>query len=255
MIKFFRKIRQNLIKENKVTKYVLYAIGEIFLVVIGILIALQINNVNEANKTRERELSYLRGIKADLSLNLLELQKTVKAREAHIESSNIIIDYYENQLVEDLDHFNLHVINVCLWFPSDFNNNTFQELLNSGNLAIISNDSIKNDLLNMDIGYKKIRYLENHIQHDLDILIYDQYYTFADVNSSIKNYFQQVGNSPENRVDIGKERVQLLLESQKFKNGCALIIFNNNSLIEKYNNMISTTNKLITRIDNEMETK
>ena len=56
MIKFFRKIRQNLIIENKTSKYFKYAIGEIILVVIGILIALQINNWNEnRNKTDEIE--------------------------------------------------------------------------------------------------------------------------------------------------------------------------------------------------------
>ncbi|MFT6046016.1 MAG: hypothetical protein ACI9WC_001721, partial [Arenicella sp.] len=55
MIRFFRKIRQNLIKENKVGKYLLYAIGEIVLVVIGILIALQINTWNEDRKQSTSE--------------------------------------------------------------------------------------------------------------------------------------------------------------------------------------------------------
>jgi len=50
MIKFFRKIRQNSIKEDKLVNYLKYAIGEIVLVVIGILIALQINTWNERNK-------------------------------------------------------------------------------------------------------------------------------------------------------------------------------------------------------------
>jgi sensor domain CHASE-containing protein len=57
MIKFFRKIRQNMIKENKVSKYLLYAIGEIVLVVIGILIALQINNQNEFRKQKLVEIN------------------------------------------------------------------------------------------------------------------------------------------------------------------------------------------------------
>lgn len=52
MIKFFRKIRKNMIKENRTSKYLVYAIGEIVLVVIGILIALQVNNWNEERKTR-----------------------------------------------------------------------------------------------------------------------------------------------------------------------------------------------------------
>lgn len=48
MIKFFRKIRQKMLTENKFSKYLIYAIGEIILVIIGILIALQINNANES---------------------------------------------------------------------------------------------------------------------------------------------------------------------------------------------------------------
>jgi hypothetical protein len=52
MIKFFRKIRQKLLVENKISKYLLYAIGEVVLVVIGILIALSVNNWNEGNKKK-----------------------------------------------------------------------------------------------------------------------------------------------------------------------------------------------------------
>jgi len=55
MIKFFRKIRYDLMEKNKTGKYLKYAIGEIVLVVIGILIALQINNWNEERKTNSKE--------------------------------------------------------------------------------------------------------------------------------------------------------------------------------------------------------
>ena len=58
MIKFFRRIRQRLLSENKFSKYLLYAIGEIVLVVIGILIALQINNWNEDKKNNRLEEAY-----------------------------------------------------------------------------------------------------------------------------------------------------------------------------------------------------
>jgi hypothetical protein len=67
MIKFFRKIRQRLLTENKFSKYLLYAIGEIILVVIGILIALQINNWNEKRKENATINTYLKGIMADLN--------------------------------------------------------------------------------------------------------------------------------------------------------------------------------------------
>ena len=66
MIKFFRKIRQKLLNENKFSKYLIYAIGEIILVVIGILIALQINNRNEDRKTRVEEMEYINSYLIDL---------------------------------------------------------------------------------------------------------------------------------------------------------------------------------------------
>ena len=63
MIKFFRKIRQRLLTENKFSKYLLYAIGEIILVVIGILIALSINNWNEKRKENSHEEKILNELK------------------------------------------------------------------------------------------------------------------------------------------------------------------------------------------------
>ena len=63
MIKFFRQIRQRLLMENKTSKYFKYAIGEIVLVVIGILIALQINNWNEANSEQNKLNTYLNSLK------------------------------------------------------------------------------------------------------------------------------------------------------------------------------------------------
>ena len=66
MIKFFRKIRQNMINENKTGKYLKYAIGEIVLVVIGILIALSINNWNDSRKDNLREQAYYKTAINDL---------------------------------------------------------------------------------------------------------------------------------------------------------------------------------------------
>tara|TARA_R110002051_G_scaffold3131_6_gene16859 strand:- start:7426 stop:7659 length:234 start_codon:yes stop_codon:yes gene_type:complete len=67
MIKFFRKIRQRLVSENKFSKYLIYAIGEIVLVVIGILIALQLNNLNENKKNNVFEKEILSQIQENLT--------------------------------------------------------------------------------------------------------------------------------------------------------------------------------------------
>jgi len=76
MIKFFRKIRQNLIMENKTGKYFKYAIGEIVLVVIGILIALQINNWNENRLTKINQKKYLVLLKQEANNNLIAIKKS-----------------------------------------------------------------------------------------------------------------------------------------------------------------------------------
>ncbi|MCR9015406.1 DUF6090 family protein [Aquiflexum gelatinilyticum] len=87
MIKFFRKIRQKLLQQNKVGSYLKYAIGEIFLLVIGILIALQINNANEAYKARQSERVVLNNLVQDLQADSLSyrenLASLVKINDLH----------------------------------------------------------------------------------------------------------------------------------------------------------------------------
>jgi hypothetical protein len=75
MIKFFRKIRQRLLSENKFSKYLIYAVGEIVLVVIGILIALSINNWNELRKENETVKSSLVAIKSNINEDITDLKK------------------------------------------------------------------------------------------------------------------------------------------------------------------------------------
>ena len=69
MLKLFRKVRKQLIAEKKVSNYILYALGEIVLVVIGILIALAIDNANDNRIKREKEQIYLRGLKEEFDIS------------------------------------------------------------------------------------------------------------------------------------------------------------------------------------------
>jgi len=81
MIKFFRKIRQNLLMENKTGKYLKYAIGEMILVVLGILIALQINNWNEARKSKSTEVYVLTEILSNLNEDAVILKDIIAQRQ------------------------------------------------------------------------------------------------------------------------------------------------------------------------------
>ena len=87
MIKFFRNIRQNLIMENKTSKYLKYAIGEIVLVVIGILIALQINNWNEVRKSDSQ-----------VQLLLNNLVEAINQDIDYLQSSAILHEFRSNSL-------------------------------------------------------------------------------------------------------------------------------------------------------------
>jgi len=78
MIKFFRRIRQSLLSEGKLKKYFFYAIGEILLVVIGILIALQINNWNEGRKNAANEIILIKNIIEDLRLDSIHISLAIK---------------------------------------------------------------------------------------------------------------------------------------------------------------------------------
>ena len=91
MIKFFRKIRRKLLTENKFSKYLLYAIGEIILVVIGILIALQINNWNSLQNDRDIEQSTLKNLKAEFEENLEQLRIDNDLNQASLDAAYALL--------------------------------------------------------------------------------------------------------------------------------------------------------------------
>ena len=90
MIKFFRRIRRKLLDEGNLKRYLVYAIGEILLVVIGILLALQINAWNQSEKDKDEEKEYLERIVTDLKEDLLELDETIKNNESIIWTAEMV---------------------------------------------------------------------------------------------------------------------------------------------------------------------
>ena len=103
MIKFFRKNRQKLLSEGNTGKYIQYAIGEIVLVVIGILIALFINNWSEYKKTRATEIVFLKNIKNDIKLTIEEIDEFIEARNAQIIAVIFFLAHFEGKPIIDSD--------------------------------------------------------------------------------------------------------------------------------------------------------
>jgi len=89
-MKIFRNIRQKLAAENSVAKYLRYAIGEIFLVVIGILIALQVNNWNELRKQNVADTEFLKGVKKDLIQDRQYIKLVLKEMDSKIEAFDLL---------------------------------------------------------------------------------------------------------------------------------------------------------------------
>lgn len=139
MIKFFRKIRQSLVAENKFSKYLLYAIGEIILVVIGILLALQINTWNQNIERQELRKSYLKSLVIDIAQDTTEIKKAIKN---HIIDS-LKISVHRNELTkEDASLDNLVHIIIYEWDPKiggirGFNTQTIDALVSTGKIDLI----------------------------------------------------------------------------------------------------------------------
>ena len=138
MIKFFRKIRQDLFSKGKTGKYFKYAIGEIVLVVIGILIALQINNLNEQKKLTKEYISDLNAIKENLEKDAIVISGNIKngslyAKEflERINSNSFIVD--ESSIIMQLGRPTLYI-----------DNSSYINAKNKNTLNLIQSDSLKN---------------------------------------------------------------------------------------------------------------
>tara|TARA_R110002051_G_scaffold255120_2_gene314190 strand:+ start:20745 stop:21500 length:756 start_codon:yes stop_codon:yes gene_type:complete len=150
MIKFFRKIRQKLWIENKFNKYLIYAFGEIVLVVIGILIALQINSWNQNRLDRITETKYLNSIVKELKLNGQFNKSLVTNRfSKKVEGLNLAKKYCENELlvIDTLEFLNSVSYGGVFSGGYDFGaRNSYDELINTGNLQLIRKDTLKSSI-------------------------------------------------------------------------------------------------------------
>jgi hypothetical protein len=160
MLKFFRKIRQNLIFKGNTVNYLKYAIGEIILVVIGILIALQINNWNESRKLVVEEKQYYKNIKRQLNEDVDFINNNIEFNQYYYDQ----YDYATQQLLNnDRSHLDsLAIIALNLLEYSDFHqeSNIYAALVNSGEIKLINNQDIVEGLQKLEETYIYINRLE-----------------------------------------------------------------------------------------------
>jgi len=183
MIKFFRKFRKNLLSENKFSKYLIYAFGEIILVVIGILIALQINNWNQERIVTKENQVILQNLNKEFSENLIQLDSSIRNFDNVIDGLEKLLSVMRTQdsNLTDIEFDRLlHKTFVTPnWTPSSF---VLVELKNSGALSQINNNKLKTLLFKWEREFDKMkRTNEGYTRYG------SEYIEFITKNGSVRN--------------------------------------------------------------------
>lgn len=145
MIKFFRNIRLSFLKKDKPIKYLTYAVGEIFLVVIGILIALGLNNINTAKNRRAEEINILTGLKEDFKADIADFKINLSEYSAISSSVDVILNRLETNAPYN-DTLDTYFAQTVAWPFAIINKNAF-DVLTSKELDLISNDTLRQEIL------------------------------------------------------------------------------------------------------------
>lgn len=153
-----------MLTENKFSKYLLYAIGEIILVMIGILLALQVNNWNENRKERAQEAILLKQLLTDFNSNLKQLDQKISFRKDFMNSSKQLLKYIDNPYLRNKDSVDSHIGKTMPYATFD---PIIHDLAGSGELSIIKNTELKhaltlwsseiNDVIEDEVIWKKYR--------------------------------------------------------------------------------------------------
>lgn len=147
MIKFFRKIRQRLLTENKFSRYLIYALGEIILVVLGILIALQINNWNEERKDQLRLNNHYEELISELKNDRNRLGQIIEnVREINNQTLEISEFINSSQSKIDTTKIVADLLNIEGYGFFSVSTSAYTNLLSSGDIQLIKNTKLKNSL-------------------------------------------------------------------------------------------------------------
>ncbi|MDT0557217.1 DUF6090 family protein [Ichthyenterobacterium sp. W332] len=134
--------------ENKTGKYFKYAIGEIVLVVIGILIALQINNWNENRKNEKEQYFILNKLQSDIATDIKNIAISQKGLQLKIKNYIYCLDVLGNKKTATKEEFIAKFSSILALTYFDHNKTTFNNLVSSGKLELITNKSLSNSIVN-----------------------------------------------------------------------------------------------------------
>ena len=255
MLKFFRRVRQNLISENKTSKYTVYAIGEIFLVVVGILIALQINNWNELKNEQAITNKYLSGFKIDLEKDRTQLDALIEVRKRQSAHANAILNMIETNEYE-LDSFYGHYYYLFPFYRFVPNSNTLEEVMNSSHLRFITDEDLKNRLLDLCNSYQNIKLNEEHVYEDRAVYFYSaltlnhiEFNGLFIADTGFETEKKEESFSGSKDVEVYKKDAEYFINDRHFKSFLNLLEFNLQFALPQLKSARKECNDLIALID------
>ncbi len=238
MIKFFRKIRQNLLTENKFSKYMIYAIGEIVLVMIGILLALQVNNWNTNRAQKQKEQILLTALNKEFKANKKQLDSVMFYGKSSMKSNAYLLSRLPIKDVkkENLDSLSIHLWNHTNTWTFNPSNGVTNSIMNSSSINIISN----NELRQLLVGWNDLLldYQEEEIQARIN------YRTLLKPYEKKHFLYTDKGMLVDSRVDLN------FLTSLEFDN---YVLDRENDLIQILNNGAKELEAVIIAIDKIIE--
>lgn len=240
MIKFFRKIRQQLLTENKFNRYLLYALGEIFLVVIGILIALQINTWNKEIQDNARERTSLENLIADLVIQkeiILEQQDNETLKLNEIDTCS----FFFSSTLPPVELYRL-LLSLASRHTFIANKATFDNMFSTGDIMLVHNPDLQNAIVRY---YKQLDYSASVINNNNLFLIDNQFGNFV-FNNALGFKLNEDGMmdmtyimSPEQKFTLKSHLRGRSKASQSIQNICNLQFEATEKLIQLIENALN----------------
>ncbi|PQJ81462.1 DUF6090 family protein [Polaribacter glomeratus] len=193
MLHLLRKARQKLLTENKFRKYIIYALGEILLVMVGILLALQFSSWNQQKENTKKEEWYLNNIVEDLEYQKAILKDMIiHYNESIFIEKSIIKDFSINYSFSDIDSLDdkLNYLTISYDFPKI--DNTYRELVSSGQFSLISDKFLSVEIINY---YLFCEANDNDVNNDLNNIFYKEIYPVINKYAQVTIY--EKGSSPD----------------------------------------------------------
>jgi Family of unknown function (DUF6090) len=253
MIKFFRRIRYDLMEQNKTGKYLKYAIGEIVLVVIGILIALQINNWNENKKSARLAETYIKDIRQDLIKDTIMFNAAIKRAKQTIAKNKAILNIKQpNSISKDSLYSMLTVFHSMRIYQ--INNSTYLKLLNT---SFLDSNVFNNLFSSINTYYtKEYNTYSEYIEWDKERSIYimdnnffGNYKNTLDITSLLPEHSNHFNSDS---LDKSINSVRKFIASNQFRNNVFGNYTRKESVVERLFIQKQLATKLLKEINNKI---